>query len=98
LAISVRGYACVFWGMLDSAYFERRLGMMNSRRFVVLAALLAAGILCGCAGYFHYHPIKSTEQEKVVEPGAKIFSSESAAVPVTPVISAAPASEESLIK
>jgi hypothetical protein len=71
---------------------------MNSRRIMVLAALLAVAILCGCVGYFHFHPIKSTEQEKVVEPGAKLFSSESGAVPVTPVISAVPASEESLIK
>lgn len=71
---------------------------MNSRRIMVLAALLAVAILCGCVGYFHYHPIKSTEQEKVVEPGAKLFSSESGAVPITPMISAVPASEESLIK
>jgi hypothetical protein len=71
---------------------------MNSRRFMVLAALLAAGILCGCVGYFHYHPIKSTEQEKGIEPGAKMFSSESVAAPITPAIPAAPVSEESLIK
>lgn len=70
---------------------------MSSRRFVVLAALLAVTILCGCVGYFHYHPIKSTEQEKVVEPGAQLFSGESGTT-VTPVISAAPISEESLIK
>ncbi len=71
---------------------------MNGRRSMVVAALLAVAVLCGCVGYFHYHPIKSTEQEKALEPGAKLFSSESAATPVSPVISAAPASEESLIK
>lgn len=70
---------------------------MSSRRFTVLAALLAVAILCGCVGYFHYHPIKSTEEEKVTEPGAKLFSGETSAA-VTPAISAAPASEESLIK
>ncbi len=70
---------------------------MSSRRFTVLAALLAVAILCGCVGYFHFHPIKSTEQDKVVEPGAKLFSGETGAA-VTPAISAAPASEESLIK
>jgi hypothetical protein len=76
---------------------ERRYEEMSSRRFVVLAALLAVTILCGCAGYFHYHPIKTTEQERVVEPGAKLFSGESA-TSVAPEISAAPIAEESLIK
>ncbi|MEJ2744607.1 MAG: hypothetical protein P8123_02810 [bacterium] len=70
---------------------------MSSRRFAVLAALLAVAILCGCVGYFHYHPIKSTEEGKVVEPGVQLFSGESDTT-VTPVISAEPIAEESLIK
>jgi hypothetical protein len=70
---------------------------MSSRWIVVCLVLLAAAVFCGCAGYFHYHPVKSTE-EKVAEPSVKLFSGESAPVAVTPMIHAAPVSEESLIK
>ena len=71
---------------------------MNGRRIVLLAAILMVAIFCGCVGYFHYHPIKSTEEEKAEAAGAKLFSGESQAAPITPAIQAAPASEESLIK
>lgn len=74
---------------------------MNGRAVVICAALLAVAMCCGCVGYFHYHPIKSTEQETAGAAGGKLFTNDtslgSGAV-VTPVISAAPVSEESLIK
>lgn len=61
------------------------------------AALLAVAILCGCAGYFHYHPIKTTEQA-TMEPGARMSPGEPLGAPATRGISAAPVSEEALIK
>lgn len=70
---------------------------MNGRRITLVAALLLAAILCGCAGYFHYHPVTSTEQEKAGAFGTKLFQAEPVTA-VTPVISAAPVPEESLIK
>lgn len=72
---------------------------MNGRLIALCAALLAAAVLCGCVGYFHYHPIKSTEQETAGPGGSKLFTGEtSMGAAVTPAISAAPVSEESLIK
>ncbi len=72
---------------------------MNGRLAVLFAALLAVALFCGCVGYFHYHPIKSTEQETAGAGGGKVFTSETSMGPaVTPLISAAPISEESLIK
>jgi len=67
---------------------------MNGRRIALIASILAVAILCGCAGYFHYHPVSSSEQEKAGAFGTKLFPSES----VTPSVSSAPVPEESLIK
>lgn len=72
---------------------------MNGRMMLWCAALLAVALFCGCVGYFHYHPIKSTEQETAGSTGGRLFTNESSmGSAVTPAISAMPASEESLIK
>ncbi|MCX6357562.1 MAG: hypothetical protein NT045_06790 [Candidatus Aureabacteria bacterium] len=70
---------------------------MNGRRIALLALILTVVVLCGCAGYFHYHPVKSIEEEKAGALGTKLFG-EAATAPASPAISAAPATEESLIK
>jgi hypothetical protein len=71
---------------------------MNVRRIALGAMILAAAACCGCVGYFHYHPIKSTEQETMAQPGAKLFPGESLGAAGARGVSAAPVSEESLIK
>jgi len=72
---------------------------MNGRLVIIFTALLAVALFCGCVGYFHYHPIKSTDEEAAGSAGGKVFTNEtSMGAAVTPAISAAPVSEESLIK
>lgn len=74
---------------------------MNGRVVVICVALLAVALFCGCAGYFHYHPIKSTEQETAGAAGGRLFTTDTSmgsGAGVTPAISAVPVSEESLIK
>ncbi|HOE26612.1 MAG: hypothetical protein IT574_06080 [Candidatus Aureabacteria bacterium] len=76
---------------------------MNGRMMLWCAALLAVALFCGCVGYFHYHPIKSTEQETAGPVSGRLFTGETSmgsgmGSGVTPAISAIPISEESLIK
>jgi len=72
---------------------------MNGRLVIIFTALLAVALFCGCVGYFHYHPIKSTDEEAAGSAGGKVLTNEtSMGAAVTPAISAAPVSEESLIK
>ena len=70
---------------------------MKGKRFSLLALLLAVAILCGCVGYFHYHPVKSTEQERAKAAGESLFSSETMGAPGAPAVSAEPLTEEPLI-
>ncbi len=71
---------------------------MNVRLVPLLALILGVAILCGCVGYFHYHPVKSTEQEKARAVGESLFTSETLEAPVAPAISAEPIQEEVFIK
>ena len=73
---------------------------MDSKRFSLVALLLALIVLCGCAGYFHYHPVSSTEQAEA-EAGAvdeSLFVSETLSAPGASSISGEPLREEIFIK
>lgn len=75
---------------------------MSGKLIALVAALAVVAIFCGCVGYFHYHPVKSTEQMKAEAEAAKLFSGESfqtSGEPFgSPAISGVPVAEELLIK
>ncbi|MDD5556158.1 MAG: hypothetical protein PHN82_02795 [bacterium] len=73
---------------------------MDGRRIAICVALVAAAVLCGCAGYFHYHPIKTVteKEEAAAAPATRMFTGETFSAPVTHGISAAPVADESFIK
>ena len=71
---------------------------MNIRLVSLLALILGVALLCGCVGYFHYHPVKSTEQEKARVVEESLFASETLEAPIAPAISAEPIQEEIFMK
>ncbi len=71
---------------------------MSIRRIVLCAVLAAVAACAGCAGYFHYHPIKSTGQETMAASSGRMFPGEPLGQPGARGVSAAPLSEELLLK
>lgn len=71
---------------------------MSTKWIALIATLVAVAVVCGCAGYFHYHPVTTTEQVRAREAGEKLFSGEGIAEPLAPGISGVPVSEELMIK
>jgi hypothetical protein len=77
---------------------EGKEDIMNGKLMLLIVILLGVVAVNGCVGYFHYHPIKSTEQTKAGEPAEKIFLEEGIGAPVAPVLPAESMQEEILIK
>ena len=71
---------------------------MRVRWMAMIAALMAMALLCGCVGYFHYHPVKSTEEERAKKAGAQIFPGEELGTPFAPGISGISVTEETMIE